>query len=88
MAKAPRVKIGDKNYVLPSETVSLFNFPTILIHIKILYSQATFDDAQKMCRDRNMNLVSFEKLAESDLVSDFISGLGRKINYVWSIENY
>lgn len=34
-----------------------------------------------------MNLVSFEKLAESDAVSDFISGLGKKI-YCWAIENY
>jgi hypothetical protein len=38
--------------------------------------QATFDDANKMCGERNMNLISFEKLAESDLVSDFISELG------------
>jgi hypothetical protein len=46
------------------------------IHHSKIYSQASAKEAQDFCKDRNMNLASFEKALESDMVTDFIGALG------------
>lgn len=39
--------------------------------------QATYDEAKTMCGERNMDLANTETKAESDLLADFLSGIGK-----------
>jgi len=43
--------------------------------------EASFDDASKLCGERNMEIASFESLLESDMVSDFVGSLGKILCY-------
>jgi hypothetical protein len=43
--------------------------------------QATYDDALKVCKNRNMDLASFESLLESEMVTDFVEGLGMETHH-------
>lgn len=44
--------------------------------MQFLWKQANYNDAQKICGGRDMNLASLETIAENDLVQDWLGDLG------------
>jgi hypothetical protein len=45
-------------------------------------NSATYAEATRLCAERNMDLASFETLAEIDTVGDFLAELGLLLNKI------
>jgi len=72
------LEIGGQKYLNSLEKA----FQKLTIYDKLnsyIFLQATASEAQKLCEKRNMNLASFEKPKENDMVTDFIGALGNTI---------
>jgi hypothetical protein len=45
-------------------------------------NSGTYAEATRLCAERNMDLASFETLAEIDTVADFLAELGLLLNKI------